>query len=1517
MRLRHILRSRRKISITSARHRMESLEVRRLLTAAISFDGGHNYDTANFSPAETATGFFNAGTLPDIAALTQINSTTNVDIILGNGDGTFRAGSTTNVGFAGADLALGDFNGDGKTDVILSHNKSTNPGTTGFINFLPGNGDGTLQAPIATTFAEGASLSSFTVADLNGDGKADLVTVNPLGMTIRLGNGDGTFNTFLNDSNLTSVGDLQAIDVNGDGRLDLLFGYGDSNGVNYVGVKLRNADGTFQGTRSSITAGFVETVALGDFNSDGKKDFVITEGVPAGGPDNGIVELKLGDGQGTVTSTKTYHIASTLGRVVVGDFDLDFQLDAAISFRNILTPQTTSFYIMRGNGDGSLQTQIGGAPTSDNTGNLFTADYNGDGKPDLLSNIASSSSISTFLNTAIPQNLIRGHVWNDDNQNQKFDFLESELAGRTVYIDGDNDGFLNAGELSTTTAADGSYQFVVPDGNFKVREILPPAWIQTTPPNFGTSIPPALTVSVSGHSINAGNDFGTYFQGNISGRVYNDFNANHKLDQFENGLAGRTVFIDANNNGVLDAGETTVLTDSQGVYRFILPAGTYRVRQYLPAGWYQTTPSVPYTIAASDAQPAGGIDFGATQLGTISGRVYYDRAADSISDDSDPGLSGFKVYIDANYDGAFDAGDSSAITDPQGRYSFPNLFPGAYSIRVVKPAGWVQISPAHAAGATDAPFNTLANGGFESFYTDFGLIHPSYIQGRVFNDADGNGTQNGSEAGLPNFEVFADLSSAGISVFHNPYTVTDAQGNYSLRIPIDGTFAVHVIRPSGYLSTAPADNTYSLNFTNGAVFSGKNFGLKQGAFNNAGFANPVNLDASQFNFVNPISVAADDFNHDGKMDFAVANNNADITAFIGNGLGVFTSSSAGFGGAAKRAIISADVNNDTFPDLLTANQDDSSVSVLLGNGNGTFKTNVDYPAASGAYCLVAADFNGDNKLDLAVGGASDPHVVLLINNGSGGFNAPVNIGDSAGTYGIAAGDFNKDGKRDLVWTNQNSDGVTILLGNGNGTFQSPKFITTGITQPGSVAIGDFNKDTFPDIAVLNTFTDVVRVFKGKGDGTFDSGTNYGIGSTPSQVIAVDIDKDGSLDLAIAYKSDGTTDISGGVNVLRNHGDGTFESALTVTAHTSPDSVATADFNGDGLPDLVATNFYSDDVSVMINNRTPSATISGNVFDDVNGDGVKGAGEGPLASHAVYLDLNGNGSYEAGEPTATTDVSGNFALPPVTAGQYQVRFLPDGNYAQTLPAGGAGIAVNASPGGATTGLVLGAHDSVPPGILNSQFTFDAPAMFATIAFTENVGTTLSSADIHLLNRTTNQTIAPANFVLSYNATTFAATLTFPGYPHGALPNGDYRLTIPAGAVADSSGNALGADFTFDFFVLAGDVNHDRTVGFTDLVAVAQHYGATAGVSFSKGDLNYDGKVDFADLVIVAQKYGTSLAAPIGAPVAAAGAMAALLPDKTVSATPSINRSLLKTMFSVTPVAKLIAPRPRPLIRPDHR
>jgi hypothetical protein len=197
----------------------------------------------------------------------------------------------------------------------------------------------------------------------------------------------------------------------------------------------------------------------------------------------------------------------------------------------------------------------------------------------------------------------------------------------------------------------------------------------------------------------------------------------------------------------------------------------------------------------------------------------------------------------------------------------------------------------------------------------------------------------------------------------------------------------------------------------------------------------------------------------------------------------------------------------------------------------------------------------------------------------------------------------------------------------------------------------------------------------------------------------------------------------------------------------------------------------------------------------------------------------------------------------------------------------------------------------------------------IDFSADVGASLSTSTMQLMNLTTGLPATLPDFV--YDPALHRAMIAL--HP-GALPNGDYRLTIPSGALP-----GLSTASQLDFFILAGDVNRDRSVSFADLVAVAQHYGSTSA-NHAQGDLNGDGLVSFADLVMVAQNYGATL--PPIAPVASSIPALSLAPAASgvfaagsaaaVASAPVIKPAAIaaKPVVSKSP-ASAVAPRPAPM------
>jgi predicted outer membrane repeat protein len=193
--------------------------------------------------------------------------------------------------------------------------------------------------------------------------------------------------------------------------------------------------------------------------------------------------------------------------------------------------------------------------------------------------------------------------------------------------------------------------------------------------------------------------------------------------------------------------------------------------------------------------------------------------------------------------------------------------------------------------------------------------------------------------------------------------------------------------------------------------------------------------------------------------------------------------------------------------------------------------------------------------------------------------------------------------------------------------------------------------------------------------------------------------------------------------------------------------------------------------------------------------------------------------------------------------------------------------------------IGAYEyQLPLLATDGAYASNAPQPAVRITFNGDIKpSTLSAEDLVLLDPTTNQPLSglPAPTV-SYDSFTRTAIWTF----SSPLPDGNYRAMLPAESVTDTDGNVLAEDFSFDFFVLAGDANHDAVVDTTDLGILAMNWNTT-GKTFSEGDFNYDGRVDVADFKILATNWQKH---PDGS-LASSAPMPALIPIPEPAPPPS--------------------------------
>jgi uncharacterized protein (DUF2141 family) len=178
--------------------------------------------------------------------------------------------------------------------------------------------------------------------------------------------------------------------------------------------------------------------------------------------------------------------------------------------------------------------------------------------------------------------------------------------------------------------------------------------------------------------------------GSISGAVYRDADGDGVRDANEVGLTGVKVYLDLNGNNRFDNGDPSAVTDSSGRYSFqkLAPA-TYSVRFIAPPGLVRTYPtSGRQLVTLNGGSVVVGKDFGAAPAATVSGRVFNDLDKDGVQDANELGAAGFRVYVDANRNGAFDAGETSYLTGDNGNFSLTGLRPGTYIVRAVLQSGW-------------------------------------------------------------------------------------------------------------------------------------------------------------------------------------------------------------------------------------------------------------------------------------------------------------------------------------------------------------------------------------------------------------------------------------------------------------------------------------------------------------------------------------------------------------------------------------------------------------------------------------------------------------------------------------------------------------------------------------------------------------------------------------------------------------------------------------------------------------
>lgn len=566
---------------------------------------------------------------------------------------------------------------------------------------------------------------------------------------------------------------------------------------------------------------------------------------------------------------------------------------------------------------------------------------------------AGNVSSANFANRPQPATL-RGTVYRDLNSNAARDAGEAGISGFQIYLDTNNDGSFTSGEPTTTTNSNGDYVFtnITPLTTYRVREVVPLGFTQTFPTQANGS--QHIVTPTPGEEITL-LDFGSIDlvggvglgTGGLSGRIFNDTNGNGRLDSGETGLAGVTVFVDLNDNGVRDTSpvmEPQFVTtadnggtpeDEAGAYSFTgLPARDYPVRIVTPGSMALTSPRVGQFISSSSAGGQGPV------------------AAASINYNGD-------AFPDMVIVTAFRADVLVRVNNGDGTFGAPFSVVGTSALARLADPRSLAVGDLNGDGRPDLVIGNnslnrpavLLNDGAGSFVPAslpaLGLADTSSVAIGKFNQED-------------NFPDIAVASEFGNRVY---VLINNGSGGFTLRDTLTpGNAPVNVLGVD-----LDKDGDSDLVVANRDDNTLRTF-LLQG---NNTFLTSVPSLYTKTTGNGPYRIAKGDLNGDTYDDVVVANVfDQRVSVFLSLQTGALADAINLQVGGRPSSVAVADVNNDGLLDLAVTTLSQQGFTTLLNLGGGRFQAPTAAGVASFADSLsptiLSFDIEADGDGDLLV-----------------------------------------------------------------------------------------------------------------------------------------------------------------------------------------------------------------------------------------------------------------------------------------------------------------------------------------------------------------------------------------------------------------------------------------------------------------------------------------------------------------------------------------------------------------------